>query len=71
MARFDVVAQVYDHIEEFRANAKLIAAAPELAEIALSYLRLLESDYVGRGDKDLSGGAIAEVVATLKKAGLR
>jgi hypothetical protein len=50
------------------ANAKLIAAAPDLltaCKIGLSYL---ESDYTGKGGRDLSDGNIAILRAAIAKA---
>lgn len=49
-------------------DAALIAAAPELYDIACEYLDFLRSDYEGKGGKGLSGGRIAAVEAILAKA---
>lgn len=56
---------------EGRANAKLIAAAPELAEALENTLYLAQkwADGVGRSHPDHE--VIVEAVAALKKAGLR
>ena len=49
------------------ANARLIAAAPELLEACKDYLSLLDSDYTGTHG-DLTGGKIAEIGNLITKA---
>ena len=49
------------------ADARLIAAAPELLEALREAREFLSSDYVGR-DKDFTGGALARVDAAIAKA---
>lgn len=54
--------------DEHAANARLIAAAPELLAALLDCVELVESEWTGFNNRDLSGGIAPRARAAIAKA---